>query len=149
MIGTQITVDGRGGRSCRRNPGEVDRWEGTGCFCGYDEACTRSFRAESQREKGALNTRPSNNQRVIFDAGWFSYKSGLFFPQTNSELKEGQSSILELIKEVRFNQARHADWMVICCLRLHVYVDCLRPLAILARAFLTSKLMYQAPMRDG
>ena len=58
-IGTQITVDGQDGRGCRRIPGVVvGRWEGTGCFCGYDEACTRSFREESQREKGALNARP-------------------------------------------------------------------------------------------
>ena len=32
-------------------------WEGTGCFCGYDEACTRSFREETQRGKGAFSAR--------------------------------------------------------------------------------------------
>lgn len=57
QIGTRIRVHRKRGRGGSGIPAVVGGWEGTECFCGYDEACTRSFREESQRGKGAFSAR--------------------------------------------------------------------------------------------
>lgn len=57
QIETRIRVHRKRGRGGSGIPGVAGGWEGTECFCGYDEACTRSFREESQRGKGAFSAR--------------------------------------------------------------------------------------------
>jgi hypothetical protein len=107
-IGTQkIQSTCKVGGGCRRIPGVVSRWEETGCFCGYDEACTRSFREESQREKGALNARPTKCRRR---------ESGMDAGEAQSvclarkEMIEGRFRRQREQNEVRFDLREGADW---------------------------------------
>jgi hypothetical protein len=95
------------------------RWEGTGCFCGYDEACTRSFREESQREKGALNARPKGIRRRKRDRRTPDYPRVSFW-QVMKWL-EGRFRRWKEQNEVRFNLGSRADWRR-GGLRLHVRI---------------------------
>jgi hypothetical protein len=102
-IGTQITVDGQDGRGCRRIPGVVvGRWEGTGCFCGYDEVMHQVFpRRVTERER-CLECTPKDSQRNGEWKGETLDEPKVSF-LTSNKLVEGRIRRRKAQNEVRFN----------------------------------------------
>lgn len=60
----KITVHRKRGRGGSRIPGVVGGWEGTECFCGYDEACTNQvFPRRVTARKRCLECRSEGTEK--------------------------------------------------------------------------------------